>query len=474
MSEYHQIEGLMPIMVIATLCVRMLAGEASAGEGVTVSDNPWWSHLKEFHLEGSASLNWRNIGPEAQDFETQIQDEVYLADLYFGLKGPVLDRVPFIIEWYMPTPAQGQVLLNQLNLEYDRIENWKFQVGKFLVPFDRYNELYRPDQFLTATRPLIYASPDSLDLFVRVNSPRPPVSSGYTDIGARASYYPPWQQPLIPAELTFYVVNGLSEAGNRQRTFPSPENLGVPAPPGNGVNIDFGHQNNNLADNNNNKAVGARVVYSAGDFMLPWPVPEGALDLQQFYLGFSGMTGQYDLEGYLNYQVYGVDLSFDYFGWNFTGEYIFGTNQFLAPLEVSLSSPTLQNPAAFTRDFEIDQGYYLQASFPLVRKPRWGERVTGIVAFNQMFRRGPQLDLFLNAVAEGTTFPSISAEAPGAARLSTRMDKFTAAVNYKLDEHFFLKMEYSYWIMGKASVISVSQDSIPNVYQTALSLVAAF
>jgi hypothetical protein len=300
------------------------------------------------------------------------------------------------------------------------------------------------------------------------------LSSGYTDIGARASFYPPWQEPLIPAELTVYVINGLGESGNRQRTFPSPENLGVPAPPGHGVNIDFGHQNNNLADNNNNKSVGARVVYGAGEVRLPWPVPEGALDLQQFYLGFSGMTGQYDLEGYLNYQIYGMDLSFDYYGWNFTGEYVFGTNQFLAPLEVSLSSPTLQNPAAFTRDFEIDQGYYLQVSFPLVRKPRWGERVTGIVAFNQMFRRGPQLDLFLNAIADGTTYPSISAEAPGAARLSTRMDKFTAAVNYKLDEHFYLKLEYSYWIMGKASVISVSQDSIPNVYQTALSLVAAF
>ena len=461
-------------MAMATFCLQLLAGDALAGGDTAAPEKPWWSHLKEFQLEGSASLNWRNIGPEAQDFETEIQDEVYLADLYFGLTGPVIERVPFLVEWYMPTPSQGELRLNQLSVEYDRIDDWKFQIGKFLVPFDRYNELYRPDQFLTATRPLIYASPESLDLVIRVNSPRPPLSSGYTDVGARASYYPPWRHPLIPAELTFYVVNGLSEAGNRQRTFPSPENLGVPAIPGNGVNIDFGHQNNNLADNNNNKTVGLRIVYSVGEVRLPWPVPEGALDLQQFYLGFSGMTGQYDLEGNLNYQIYGADLSFDYYGWNFTGEYVYGSTQFLAPLEVAGSPPALQSPPAFTRDFEIDQGYYVQASCPLVRKPWWGERVTGVVAFNQMFRRGPQQDLFLNATAGGITYPSISAEIPGAARLSTRMDKFTAAVNYKLDEHFFLKLEYSYWVMGRASTISVVQQELPNVYQTALSLVAAF
>ena len=118
--------------------------------------------------------------------------------------------------------------LNQLNFGYRRVEGWLFQFGKFLVPFGRYNELYRPDQFLTVTRPLLYASPDSLDLVVRLNSPRPPVSSGYTDIGARISYYPRNELALVPDELTFFVVNGFGETNNRQRTFPDTDNLGIP------------------------------------------------------------------------------------------------------------------------------------------------------------------------------------------------------------------------------------------------------
>ena len=34
---------------------------------------------------------------------------------------------------------------------------------------------------------------------------------------------------------------------------------------------DFGHENNNLADNNNAKSLGGRVVFALGDLRLPWP-----------------------------------------------------------------------------------------------------------------------------------------------------------------------------------------------------------
>src|SRR5207302_3919997 len=138
-------------------------------------------------------------------------NEVYLADMYFGLEGPFIDGVPLAVEWHMPTAGQGSLQLYQLNFAYKRIDNFTFQFGQFLVPFTRYNELYRANDFLTVTRPLLFASPDSLDLVVRVNSPRPPVSVGYTDIGARVSFYPPSDNPYVPKEMTFYVVNGLGE-----------------------------------------------------------------------------------------------------------------------------------------------------------------------------------------------------------------------------------------------------------------------
>src|SRR5581483_4609321 len=256
--------------------------------GISLSTQTF-AAMQAWSVSGSMSLNWRNVGPKKPQFETQIQNEVYLADMYFAFHGPTLDHVPFWMEFQMPTGAQGQPNLYQLYIQYDRFEDWTFQLGKFLVPFGRYNELYRPDQFLTVTRPLLYASPDSLDLVIRLNSPRPPVSLGYTDIGARVSYYPPINSVLIPDELTFFVVNGLSESTNRLRTFPNIDFLGIPNVPGNGTTIDFGHQNNNMADNNNNKAFGGRMVVSLGDLRFPWPIPAGASDLKGVNLGLSGM-----------------------------------------------------------------------------------------------------------------------------------------------------------------------------------------
>lgn len=429
------------------------------------------------HVGGSLSLNWRLVGPREPGFETQIQHEVFLADMYFGADGAFVDGLPMAIEMHIPTGSQGRLQLNQFNFEYRRIENLRLQFGKFLVPFGRYNELYRPDQFLTITRPLLYASPDSLDLVVRVNSPRSPLSSGYTDIGARLTFYPPSSHPLIPDELTAFVVNGLGETSNRQRTFPDPENLGITPPPANGVNIDFGHRNNNLADNNNNKAFGGRAVFSVGDVHLPWPIPEGVLDLKEMLLGFSGMGGQYDLEAELNYQMYGVDFSFDYFGFNFSGEYLYGFNQFLAPLRASTATPTfplLASPVTQVRDFEINQGYFIQTSFPLMRRPPWGQRVTGVLVFNQIFRRGPLLDLFLNHTVGGTTFPSLKAIGADAPRLTRRMEKYTAALNYQISDHFALKFEYSYWAMARSSTVSGTNPSFANIYQSAVSMVMGF
>ena len=166
--------------------------------------------FSDWRLGGSLSFNWRGVAPREPGFETQIQHEVFLADIYFDFHGPVLNGVPFRMEFNIPTSGQGVPQLYQFFFKYDRIKHWDFQLGKFLVPFGRYNELYRPDMFLTITRPLLYASPDSLDLVVRINSPRPPFSSGYTDIGVRTSYYPNPQNHLVPTEVTLFVVNGFN------------------------------------------------------------------------------------------------------------------------------------------------------------------------------------------------------------------------------------------------------------------------
>lgn len=429
------------------------------------------------HVGGSLSLNWRNVGPKTPGFETQIQNEVYLADMYFGIDGPFIDGAPIQMEWHVPTGSRGQLELNQLNFKYTRIDGLMLQFGKFVVPFGRYNELYRPDQFLTVTRPLLLASPDSLDLVVRPNSPRPPVSLGYTDIGARVTYYPPTRSPWVPEELTFFVVNGLGESTGRSRTFPDPTNLGIPAPPTNGVTLDFGHSRNNLADDNNNKALGGRTVFTLGDLPVAWPLPEGALDLNAVSLGFSVMGGQYDLENRMNYMMWAADYNFEYFGFNFSGEYVYSTNHYLAPIKSGpgaiIDPPNAAAPQS--RREEVHQGFFIQTSFPLLKKPRWGDHVTGVLVFGQMYRRGEQLDLLLNYTdADGTTFPSLLAYDASAPYVTTRIDKYTAGVNWQLTDHFFLKGDYSYWVMGRATNRTETSLGLVDIYQGAVSLVLAF
>lgn len=437
----------------------------------------------EVHFFGVGSFNWRNIGPKYPGYETQIQDEVYLADMYFGLEVPLAERVPFHVEFNVPTELSGAPQLFQLYAEYDRIQEWKFQVGKFIVPYGRYNELYRPDQFLTVTRPLLYASPDSIDLEVRPNSPVPPVSAGDTDVGARVSWYPQDPNPLVPEELTLFIVNGLDESDSRSRTFPNPENLGIAGPPTSGVELDFGHQNNGLADNNNAKSVGGRAVFALGDLRLPWPFPERGEDLDGLTVSFSGMGGSYDLENQLYYQMWAADWSFEYQGVSFSGEAEYEVDQFKNAEMVSTStdlSPqlVLQNGAADQiRLREENYGYFLQAVFPVMRRPPVGERVTGVFVFNQMYRRGPLLDFLLNVpdpANGGDIIPSMTAYKVGSPQVQTRINKYTGALNWKLTDHFTAKLEYSYWAMANSTVLSATSMGNRNIYQTALSMVVGF
>lgn len=433
--------------------------------------------FSQMRLFGSASLNWRNVGPKEPGFETQIQDQVYLGDLYVGLEAPALEKVPFVIEWHMPTSKQGSIRLHQLYAEYGRLRRIRLQAGKFLVPFGRYNELYRADQFLAVTRPLLYASPDSLDLVVRPNSPRPPISAGYADVGARFSWYPVVVHPLVPVEVTAFVVNGIGEAKNRLRTFPNPQSLGIPGPSTNGVQPDFGHENNNLADNNNAKSGGGRIVFALGDLRLPWPFPERSSDDSGVLLGLSGMGGQYDLEGRLNYHMLGADWSLEYRGIALSGEFMYSSNHFLAPLLVSsttASDHTLVTPIRQTRHTEHIYGYFVQATVPLLRRPPFGERVTGVLVFNQFHRRGPLLDFLLNYNDGSTVWESLVAYRDGAPYVTRTIDKYTAGLHWKLSPRFAAKFDYSYWVMGRSTVRSPTSLGLNDIYQGAFALVMGF
>jgi len=454
---------------------------AGASAAVPAGANPAFASVLErlanVRLFGAASLNWRNVGPREPGFETQIQNQVYLADLYLGAAGPVMEHVPVLIEWNLPTAGRGVPRLSQAYGEYDGVRRIKFQFGKFMVPFGRYNELYRPDQYLAVTRPLLYASPDSLDLVVRPNSPRPPISYGYSDIGGRWSWYPVRVHPLVPSEVTLFVVNGFGEQKNRLRTFPNPTSLGIPGPGTAGVTPDFGHDNNNLADNNNAKTMGGRIVFALGDLRLPWPLPEQAGDLSGTHVGLSGMGGNYDLEGALGYEMWSADWSFDYKGISLSGEAMYSRNHFLTPILApgsTLSSPSLQSTGTHTRKLEHLYGYFVQASFPIMRRPPWGKRLTGVLVYNEMYRRGPLLDFLLNFNDGTTTFESMTAYRVGTPYVTRKITKYTGGLHWQLARHFAAKFEYSYWVMSRSTIRSATSLGLNDIYQGAFSLVMGF
>ncbi|MBI4057680.1 MAG: hypothetical protein HY399_09055 [Elusimicrobia bacterium] len=342
------------------------------------------------------------------------------------------------------------------------------------MPFGHYNELYRPDQFLAVTRPLLYASPDSLDLVVRLNSPRAVLSSGYTDIGARINYYPHKEHPWILTELTAYVINGLGEVSNRQRTFPSPSSLLVPPPPIEGVSIDFGHQNNNLADNNNNKTAGGRISFALGDLRipLPIPIPESRRELKGVNFGLSAMDGRYDLEQGQDYFILGVDARFQYLDFSINAEYIYSDTDFKSPqADTNTVVNTPLSTSNMPSSIEINRGFYVQAVFPVMRKMPVGDKLLGILVYNRMERRGPRLVFSSNTQFGANGNLPVAAFPVQSERISTQITKYTAALNYQWSRNFIIKGEYSYWDISVPPVAGVSQTSIN---QSAFSMVFSF
>ena len=378
-----------------------------------------------------------------------------------------------MLEFQIPTASRGGISLYRFSAELLYHEKYKLELGKFLIPFGHYNELYRPDQFLTVTRPLLYASPDSLDIVSRLNSPHPPISAGYTDIGLKAGYYPKSEYFWIPTEITAYVVNGLGETPNRIRTFQNSNNLLVQGVGIGGTDIDFGHLNNNLADNNNNKAPGGRMVFALGDLKIPTILDGRKIELNGVRLGFSGMYGRYDLEEAItgqDYRIFGTDLIFQYKNCSFSAEYVDSRNDFRKAQAdsagmVDFTKSTQHLPSKT----EINKGYYLQAVFPVWKNPPAGKKVLGILAFNRLERIAPELVFSKNSnPADGLP---IAAFSPSSPKLKTSMDKHTAGLNWQIADNFVMKAEYSYW---KIRVPPVHDSPQSSIYQSALSWVFSF
>ena len=436
--------------------------------------------ITDIEYNGSFSINGRSKGPDLSGFESDVKLIVSLTDIFFGLNGKLNGKIPLFVEFQIPTASQGKINLYRLSTQFPYKNIFNLEVGKFLVPFGYYNQLYRPNQFLSLTRPLLYASPDSLDLEIRLNSPRPPISAGYTDIGAKISYYPNAGHPLIPRELTVYAVNGLGETAHRIRTFPNTNNLNVEGPPIEGVNLDFGHLNNDLADNNNQKAGGGRMVFASNRLALPLPINESEhFNLKGVSLGLSCMRGSYDLESGivgLNYSICGSDLITRYRDLSLTAEYIYSEPDFRhAQAKSDETVDFLQNTNLLPTKTEINRGFYVQAAFPVWKNPPFFQKTLGMLAFNRLERRGPKL-IFSKNLNLANNLP-ITAFPNQISFITTSINKYTVGLNLRVNNYIIFKAEHSYWDIKVPNLRDDNQKYTyqqKDVYQTGLSCVISF
>jgi hypothetical protein len=153
--------------------------------------------------------------------------------------------------------------------EYETNDKLSFQTGRFLVPFGQWNQISNVFDHKSIAYPLMYLGHEEEDI-VPAGGPQPIVSTGYSDIGVLA-YGSVWPLPSDQIWYGAYVCNG---------------RFG-------GTNIEWLDLWNEYQDNNSNKALGGRLVWTHGDNLT---------------IGTSYQSGKYDTRNRLNYQFGGVDL----------------------------------------------------------------------------------------------------------------------------------------------------------------------
>lgn len=420
---------------------------------------------KDWALDGSLGLNYRGLGPQGHSDEVEIENQLFLTGAYFSLGGPIVSSIPLHIE--LTLDQHGSPQLFQMLAAHRKSKRWNFQMGKFLIPYGRYNQLYRPDMHLTATHPMFYADPRNLDVVARINSPRPIFSVGYTDIGAMATYLPPWKRTYLPDKIHAYVVNGLGESLERGRSFPNPQFFVIPEPSPNGVDIDWAHERSDFRDNNDSKTLGGRMEFDFGDFDIPVPLAEGKKHIRGAAMGLSGMAGRYDIEDSLDYSRVGADLVFQSGDLAFASEFNYSYTEFRSPFltDISTGSTFVTEDLPMGRERQV--GYYLQGSFPIklpegLRPPG---RLTGVVAFNWAQRRAPEVALSSGPVfVNGEQFAQVTGFT-STGPITTKTFKQTYAFHYAASENFIVKLEYSRWDFSTRA---------RHLYQGILSLVFHF
>jgi hypothetical protein len=199
------------------------------------------------------------------------------------------------------------------------------------------------------------------------------------------------------------------------------------------------------------------------------------------------MGSKYDIRDALGYKLYGLDAAFQYRDFSVTSELAYGLTDIRTPVLTSSGSITCNSFSSsattscsniLTVDLpnrlEVNWGYYVQAAFP-IHKPAWltdlglEGRLIGVLGYNWMQRRGPELERLSAGdvpgqrfLVNGVEFSQINALTGN--HIVRSLSKYTVAINDKITDFFTIKLEFSYW------AIQVDRD----VNQLALAAVLQF
>src|SRR5437870_1400476 len=216
-------------------------------------------------------LGWANVGGSMRQSIFAIHNanaQFLLTHVHPNLTATLSSRALVYGEFCITHPRVGP----QPELayaEYDHSDRLSFQAGRFLVPFGEWNTISNVWDHKSIAYPLMYLGHEEEDLVLQ-GGPRPIISTGFSDMGLLA-YGSVWPLPSDQLLYGAYVSNG---------------RFG-------GTDIEWEDLWNNYRDNNSNKAVGGRLVWSHGDNLT---------------IGGSYQTGKYDTTGKLGYQFASGDL----------------------------------------------------------------------------------------------------------------------------------------------------------------------
>jgi hypothetical protein len=208
-------------------------------------------------------------------------------------------------------------------LEYNASERVNIQAGRILIPFGLWNQLHDVYDHRTISYPLLYVGHEEQEVALN-GGPEPIVSTAFSDIGVLL-YGSIWLNDNDQLWYGGYVCNG---------------RFGT-------TDIQWLDLWNNQQDNNSNKAIGGRLVYSRGD---------------NLSLGASYQVGRFDPADRLRYELGGFDIYYRFAKRvNLRAEYVRNPVDALSPAR------------GYTKS-----GWYAMVDFPLSRNYEFVASVSGL------------------------------------------------------------------------------------------------